>query len=207
MVGDEFLPAEAGPGSHNIFYTFTTDQGCVTKTKKVTLVSDSIPVINLMPQDTTLEVGEHIQYDAGPGFSNYFWTTGDTTRTAIVFYTEQLPQNDTIRVVGVVNNCVSIGEAVLHKAKTTGITQYPVKIVPVYPNPSHGKFTLEVGDLSSSCIVRLLDVRGHVLEKRNYKSWGDKGKMAFNFSYLHKGIYFLVIQTVQRTVVAKVIIQ
>ena len=207
MYNDVFFPADAGPGSHKIFYTFTTDQGCVAKTNSVTVVSDSIPVINLTPKDTTLRSGEHIQYDARPGFSNYFWTTGDTTRTAIVFYSDQLPDNDTVRVVGLVNNCVSIGEAVLHMGKTTGITPYPVKLLPVYPNPNHGKFTVKVGVLTSSFIARLLNIRGHVLEKKIYNLRKANSKITFDFSYLHKGIYFLVIQNAHRTAVAKVIIQ
>jgi len=63
----------------------------------------------------------------------------------------------------------------------------------IYPNPTEGRFAVEIGNLSNSVQGKmyLLDTNGRLLEKKDVRS---EGKIDFDLSQKTTGIYLLNIQ-------------
>lgn len=202
-----FYPKNAGEGQHEITYIYKTEEGCLSKKTKVTLVSPPVPEIYLTPYDTTLELGGQVTYDAGDGFEHYFWTTGDTTRVIKVTYQNQQVGVDTIRVAGIVNSCVSYGEAILYLGQMTGIDFYHVEMVIAYPNPNKGKFSIRIGTIDEPFSIKVLDASGKLIHQENHQAVFSPEELKFNLHQLHSGIYFVCICAGKQTVFSKFIIQ
>ncbi|MBN2637689.1 MAG: T9SS type A sorting domain-containing protein [Bacteroidales bacterium] len=207
IVDGVFFPEKAGEGNHEIKYIYKTDEGCLPQKVKVTTVSPPVPEIHLTPQDTTLDLGEHVTYDAGAGFDHYFWTTGDTTRVINIFYQNQMAGVDTIHVAGIVNSCVSFGEAVLYFGQITDIINYTVEMVSAYPNPNSGKFFVKLGTIDKPFSIRVLEASGKLIYQENHQAIPSSGELKFDLHQLHSGIYFVCICAGKQTAFSKIIIQ
>jgi gliding motility-associated-like protein len=73
-----YFPTE---GTYSI--RLTVDAGLPTEQQACKEITVLKPVISL-GNDTNLCEGSHLTLDAGSGFSSWFWSTGDTTRTITV---------------------------------------------------------------------------------------------------------------------------
>jgi hypothetical protein len=61
----------------------------------------------------------------------------------------------------------------------------------VYPNPSDGRFTLEIGKLNSQKVmVEILDITGKVVYRNDFNALGNL-KETIDMQHLTKGMYFL----------------
>ena len=78
MAIDTFQVKMMGAGSHQVMYEYTDNKGCKN-------IASSNVVVNNMPTlsiaDKTVCAGESATFDAGPGFSLYYWNTAANTRT------------------------------------------------------------------------------------------------------------------------------
>ena len=78
MAIDTFQVKMMGAGSHQVMYEYTDNNGCKN-------IASSNVVVNNMPTlsiaDKTVCAGESATFDAGPGFSLYYWNTAANTRT------------------------------------------------------------------------------------------------------------------------------
>ena len=78
MAIDTFQVKMMGAGSHQVMYEYTDNKGCKN-------IASSNVVVNNMPTlsiaDKTVCAGESATFDAGPGFSLYYWNNAANTRT------------------------------------------------------------------------------------------------------------------------------
>lgn len=207
MQGDVFSPSNAGKGFHDIVYTFTTDHGCTSKSTKRTLISGPVPTIKLSPADTTLKEGGSVDYDAGPGFTHYYWTTGDTTRKIEVDYAKAFSEIDTIRVEGLVDNCVSVGSAVVRFSQISGIPKNKIKMTTAFPNPNDGQFYINYNRKEAAFVIKVYDFSGKVVLEKKHHGLNPDGRIQFNLQGLQSGIYFVSLYFKSEVIVAKVIIR
>ena len=207
VQGDVFTPNDAGKGFHDIVYTYTNDQGCTATSTQRTLISGPVPAIHLSPADTALKEGGSVVYDAGPGFTHYYWTTGDTTQKIQVNYSRTLPETDTIKVAGLIDNCVSVGSAVLRFSSITGIPENRIKMTSVFPNPNGGRFYINYDSQGKTFVIKIYDFSGKVVFEKLHQPTNPDGRIRFNLPGLQPGIYFVSLYFGSKVTVAKMIIR
>ena len=165
------------------------------------LTVDQLPTVNL-GADTIICNGCSITLDAGAGFANYNWPTGDTTQTIIVdssgTYTVQVTD---------ANGCVGGDTIVLDIVSGTNQSAIDNRqSIIVNPNPNTGQFTLlmlpEVVMTETS--VCLYNVLGEAIYKNDKI---NKSYLKFDISDHSKGIYFVKVIKGKDLFVAKVIYQ
>ncbi len=207
MEGNVFSPSKAGTGSHEITYFYTSKQGCTSKGVNSTVISVPVPAIKLFPSDTTLKSGGFVSYDAGTGFTHYYWTTGDTTREIEVNYNRAFLGADTIKVEGLIDNCISVGVALLRFSKLTGLSENHIKLTSVFPNPNHGQFFMNCSGREASFIIKVYSFSGKTVFEEKYQAINGNNKIKFDLSKLKVGIYFVCLYEKLEATVAEVIIQ
>lgn len=116
VSGDLFFPGLAGVGNTTVSYTYTDVTGCSTT------VTDDYAVLQApevdLGNDTTVC---SITLDAGPGYDDYAWSSGDTTQLVDVLITG-------VYEVTVTDGNGCIGEDAI------GITVNPIPAPQVTPN-------------------------------------------------------------------------
>lgn len=160
--------------------------------------SDSIdvivnnPVVNL-GNDTTIKIDQSIILDAGFGFVDYDWSTGDITQTVTI--------DSTVLSLGLSSVMVTVTDNIGCTASDTiSITVLPSAIedvvetinLQVYPNPSKGLVTIKIDDYKTNQIrFDITDLAGRVLysEQLSLESGNLVKKM--DLSTFAKGVYLM----------------
>lgn len=77
----------------------------------------------------------------------------------------------------------------------TGIsTQKLNKPIKLFPNPNDGKFTIAEELFSPNAMLKLYDVVGNLISEKEMRSFATTNETyQFDFSYLPKGLYYLVL--------------
>ena len=77
----------------------------------------------------------------------------------------------------------------------TGIsTQKLNKPIKIFPNPNDGKFTIAEKLFSPNAMLKIYDVVGNLISEKEMRSFSTTTEMyQFDFSYLPKGLYYLVL--------------
>lgn len=130
-----FYPNQADTGINYVWYTYLDVAGCIgSDTVKVTIVEvpDPLPL-----PDDTICADAYIYLDAGEGFDNYLWSTGDTLPTIQVDTSKAVIGYNEIRVYVTKDGCAG-----LDTAKITFINCHPGfgetenMGIRVFPNPA-----------------------------------------------------------------------
>jgi hypothetical protein len=152
------------------------------------------PQVNLGP-DTVANQGYVL--DAGPGFVNYYWSTGETTQSITV-------NGSGAYSVTVVTSagCVA-SDAVF--IIITGIEELAAQFgAKVYPNPSAGQFTIQLPNNRMALQAVITDMTGKVVYS---ESLTNQTTYTVNLEGTAKGVYFLQLTDGQKTVTQKLIIK
>jgi len=203
--GNVFFPFLAGPGLHTLYYTVANEGECAGIDSATTFIYGPIPEINLHPADTTLLEGGMVTYDAGSGFSNYYWTTGDTTRIVHVFYSDYPNGTDTITVIGLAGACTSVGSAVIHFGETTGLTDFSDADFQVYPNPNQGVFSINWPASTEKFTFSLSDLIGHVIFSKEISR--DETQLKLVVPGLTPGLYLIQLQSGNQYWIKKILVR
>ncbi len=76
----------------------------------------------------------------------------------------------------------------------------------LYPNPSKGVFDLELGNNESNMKVFIVNSMGQIVYENTIEKFGNKSEK-INLSACAKGMYFVVVQTKDKQVAKKIIIE
>ncbi|MCX6274174.1 MAG: T9SS type A sorting domain-containing protein [Bacteroidetes bacterium] len=194
-----------GIGTYNIPFLATTTTyyaqtgfSCPSLTRdSVTATIYNLPVIDLGP-DTLIVCGDTITLDAGAGYSMYLWSNSATTQTIDV---------DTLGDYSVMvidtNGCAN--QDTLHVDCYVGITALnAMNNVNVYPNPSTGIITVELGRSTSSATIRWIDLEGRLISEDVITGIHQKN---YDLTSVRKGVYLLQVISGDGVSVHRVIIQ
>jgi hypothetical protein len=80
---NDFEPATAGLGTHDITYTYTDVNGCVNSETQTTTVN-ALPTPVITPSSVAFCEGDYAILDGGAGFTNYDWSTGFNGQQSLV---------------------------------------------------------------------------------------------------------------------------
>jgi len=207
IKGNVFSPDSAGPGNHDIFYSYISLAGCMGKFGKETFVYGPVPAINLRPADTTLHPGGFVRYNAGPGFNAYYWTTGDTSQKIRVNYGNFPIGTDTIHVVGVTGSCSSVGSAAITFDKTTGIIHTRLKPLLLYPNPAHTAVFISFRGDGKPFTIDIFDALGKRIYTKQQVACSGNCSVKLDVSHLKPGIYYVWLDNEAKSYFSKMVIQ
>jgi hypothetical protein len=156
------------------------------------------PMSNL-PNDTTVCGGKTVVLDPGAGYDSYLWFDGTTTQTYTVDSTG-IGYGGKFIAVNITDNGCSIEDSTLVLFKNcVGIDNAIINAsLRVYPNPV--TYYLYIDNQSNINInhIEIIRVDGQLV-----RTIADYKTTKINVSDLSKGIYYLRIQSEQKTIVKK----
>ncbi len=202
-----FSPADAGPGNHTVVYRYISREGCAGNSEKQVYVYGPVPAIHLMPADTTLHPGGYVQYDAGPGFDAYYWSTGDMTQKVRVRYGELSPGKDTVHVVAITGGCSSAGSAVVTFEGVSGTVKTRVEPLALYPNPARRTVFVTLPDKGMPLVLEVFDRLGKKVLHRQFSACPGKCVLKLDVSSLKPGVYFVWVENGASSYFSKMIVQ
>ncbi len=202
-----FSPKQAGPGNHAVSYVFISREGCVGKSTKETFVYGPVPAIHLVPADTTLYPDGSVQYDAGPGFDSYYWTTGAVTRTIKVNYGDFPLGTTTIRVVGITGGCSSVDSAVITFAAPAGMINSKTEKIAVFPNPARREISVVFPGNGKPSLLEIFDMTGRKWIEKRLPACSGSCKTTLFLPRLKPGYYSLWIHNSSGSYFSKIIVQ
>ncbi len=140
--------------------------------------------------DTAFEAGYSLILDAGPSFTNYSWSTSETTQTIEVSSagTYSVTVTDT-------NNCTATD--VIGVTTYTGLfgTSGITGSLNAYPLPARDKVTLEyIKTVSSETNIRLFNPEGRLVYFESIHASPGPQKVELHLQHLSSGIYFLSLE-------------
>ncbi len=147
--------------------------------------TDLIPYI-----DTTICEGDAVILDAGGGYIDYYWTTGETTQTVSV------NSPGVYKVFVFTGSCI-LSDSVVVNVEICSSDRNMLnsnKSPKVYPNPGNGIYTIELPAHESEKIsMHILDILGHEVYTDIIET--KENIVSFDISNLEPGIYYLNIET------------
>lgn len=174
------------------------------------VVDLSSPIANL-GNDTAFFFLDSITLDAGSGFTSYLWSTGDTTQTIIINGIDLINHpfmSDTFSVI-VTNSLGCLAYDSIRVGVYTSIQENRNNIhVNVFPNPSNGKFNIEIETNKPEQIeLCIFNLQGQLVSCRNENVSFSNNIITYDYSKLPKGIYFLRLKTETSLITEKIVIQ
>ncbi|NQU32313.1 MAG: T9SS type A sorting domain-containing protein [Bacteroidetes bacterium] len=206
IVGDRFIPAAAGSGVHEVYYSLTNAENCTGRDTVITTVYSSGGSINL-GDDFTLQLNESKLLDAGSGFDNYYWTTGETTQTITVVGTAKPTGTYEYAVMGVIHGCSTRGSVTITFVDPDGYDEVHLPNLSIYPNPNLGKFTIKFSSVEKDISINITNIQGNDIYRNQKVSCDKDCKVEIDLVGINSGFYFLQISTPTGLSTAKIIIK
>lgn len=158
-----------------------------------------VPSVSLGP-DQAVKASGFIFLDAGPGFSNYLWSTGAITQT-ITIPAHTVGGGPHIFWVQVTNSagCSAADTVVVDVIDDIGTGLMPGQNpeIKIFPNPSSGMVEIQLPDACHSIVqVNLLSYDGKTVYSTDGKPDMDN-RMPLDLSHLGNGVYFIRVVTDQ----------
>ncbi|MDP3442530.1 MAG: T9SS type A sorting domain-containing protein, partial [Ignavibacteria bacterium] len=211
MISNIFKPSIAGPGGHEIIYTYTNDFECVDKDTTNTFVIGFDMVIDI-GSDSLICPANSITLDAGDGFSSYQWSTGQTTQQITIQGTSYQPGTSRIiSVVGILNGCVAAGSMNLTIKNDCYIGFSEIqdkKPYTIAPNPSTGSFKIKWNAPVKAVSLNLFDLKGQsLLQQNNIADLGIDQELSVVVPYSQKGLFLLYLYVDQSVYISKILVE
>lgn len=170
----------ANPGT---YWVQVTDACGLTDSDSMTVSADSPQGVEL-GNDTVLCAGDQIVLDAGAGFDTYLWQDNSTSAS----YTVNLPGTYFVSAINAagcsyadtitIDPCVGVSESNSEFALT------------VFPNPTDGSFSIDLGDIYNTVTITITDLRGKIIQSETYY---DSQLLELELNEA-PGVYLLVIE-------------
>lgn len=181
----------AGPLS----VTVTDSNGCTT--------TDSIDILSLAPgltidlgPDITIMQGDSATIDAGPGFTSYSWSHGDTTQTT------------TVNVAGtysvtVMDSTGCSGSDTITLNVIVGFNNHLHQTIEIFPNPSTAQFSIR--SKHSLHDIRIIDALGKHIEFELIRQ--NANYFEVNLAAVSQGIYYIQLGVNQTRISKKLLVR
>ncbi len=175
------------------YYVQANDGICPSNRVAVTAYIYTPPSVSL--GNDTMIIAASYPLDAGPGFSLYSWSNGATSQTINV----NTP-DDYCVIVTDFNGCTATD--CVHIDITDDIKDISKNNFSIYPNPSHGKVTIDLPSAPVNPFVSLMDITGKTIRQFNVTS----GKTVLDLSSFARGIYMLKVEMKENSSVQRIVI-
>lgn len=175
-----------------VFYHFGYNpQGkCSSKREPIEAYVD-VPHVDLGTDSIYQQQNTTLNLDAGAGFSEYLWSTGDTTQTlSIVLNNDWLNYNLLMVQVKSKFGCVASDTMVIYVLPTS-ITEFESKQFSIYPNPASDFIYCQIDkeSLQDELTLNLYNSSGGLVKKM--RSHKNESLFKFPIHEIANGIYYL----------------
>ncbi len=163
---------------------------------KLNLFVYPLPYINL-GNDTTINISDTININAGSGFNSYLWNNGSTDSIITVYgsigqgiYTYYVNVTDT-------NGCSNSDTIFITITTEDGYIELNNTIkVNIYPNPVQDKLNIEInGLIDNDLSIEFFDINGEKLFNKNFNNNSDVIYETIDLSNYANGVYFIIIKS------------
>ncbi|MDI6832879.1 MAG: T9SS type A sorting domain-containing protein [Bacteroidales bacterium] len=163
---------------------------------KLNLFVYPLPYINL-GNDTTINISDTININAGSGFNSYLWNNGSTDSLITVYgsigqgiYTYYVNVTDT-------NGCSNSDTIIITITTEDGYIELNNTIkVNIYPNPVQDKLNIEInGLIDNDLSIEFFDINGEKLLNKNFNNNSDVIYETIDLSNYANGVYFIIIKS------------
>jgi hypothetical protein len=205
--GNHFKPEVLQTGIYDYYLTQTISE-VESNPSKLTLTVNPLPDLTLTDKQTITKE-DSAKLDAGEGFSQYHWNTGDTTQT-IYIRGEDYETGDHKFWVEVENDygCKSSDTTLVTIEKSSGLKSFDQELINIYPNPNTGKLFIQIKELQSKSIkVHLHSLAGQVVYNRNIPDIKREETFKIDLSDQTPGIYMLRLSTDHTVISRKIILK
>ena len=178
------------PTQNTVYSVAAIDSNFCFLTASVSVIMAQNPTVTASSNRTTMCVNETNTISA-TGATSYSWSSGFTTASFVLTPTNSVIYSYT--VTGTANNnCTSVATIKIIVNSCTGLVENNFNDASwtVYPNPSSGKYSLQLNEASIYQLT-LMDVSGRIVDHRTI----DASQYLLDISEYSKGIYYLNIVT------------
>ena len=195
------------PGSY--LNTFISSNSCDSLVNTVLSYFQSPPLnISSSPNPAEICLGDTITLEGSTGFDQYYWIS----ENAVIGQNQQIelsPSQDFWYLLKAIdsNGCVSNEDIMVYvDTCATSVDELLFTNISVYPNPSTGIFTLKWDNTTNkNSTLKVMNSVGEVVYSEILMI-GENEKQ-INISKFSKGIYLLEIETKNRIINKKLIVQ
>jgi len=160
------------------------------------LFVNPLPYINL-GNDTTINISDTININAGSGFNSYLWSNGSIDSIITVY--GSMGQGIYSYYVNVtdINGCSNSDTIFITITTEDGYIELNNTIkVNIYPNPVKDKLNIEInGLIDNDLSIEFFDINGEKLLNKNFNSNSDVIYENIDLSNYANGVYFIIIKS------------
>lgn len=192
------VPTETGIYTLNVSNALS---GCVDNGDELNVTVNPIPTVDLGDDIVTVDATEIL--DAGAGFSDYDWSTGESSQTITVSTTDEY-----IVIVTDGNGCSN--SDTIHVAFTAGIQNLDGSIAEAYifPNPTKGMISVELkGYNDEQLTIEILDLNGKMVQEYEFKNISTNFSTQFDLTNLNEGVYLMKIVSSKSTTTNRIVLK
>lgn len=186
----------------------TSNSGCVNS-DSVNLTILQSPIVDL-GKDTALGI-QHIalssyKLNANDGFVSYLWSTGSTAKFIDIDDSYGLGVHEFSVIVTGSNGCQGYDTILIEIQDISAIGDIQGIGFSIHPNPSSGKFTLDVEQMSGNAKLHVVDILGKIVLSKNLElNKANKG-IELNMVDFPSGMYTLYLKNEKGLKAVKLVI-
>lgn len=168
------------------------------------LTFDYVSTLTVTPDGSTeITEGDTLGLEANTGFTDYVWSTGETTTNISVTEpgTYVLSATDA-------NGCVQVVETEVTLFSSIADLNAFDQSLNIFPNPNTGNFSINFVLAKNQIVnVEMINLQGQVVSTQSIKATTGSNSLPVNVSSVAKGIYFVKIQTIDGAITRRVSVQ
>ena len=165
--------------------------------------------------DTTIIQGNSVLLGGTPSASggtagySYFWTPFTWLNNDTIANPTATPSDTILYTLFVsdANGCTDSSSIMVNVATIVSFENFSDDtFIKIFPNPSHGKFEIELSNIKTSFYLTISNNSGQIMYSKKYEKGSLKNKNIIDLSGAAKGDYYLKIKNTDIDITKKIIL-
>ncbi|MCP4309770.1 MAG: T9SS type A sorting domain-containing protein, partial [Bacteroidetes bacterium] len=188
-------------------YMVSVGHVCGSTTDDIEVTFNDLPLVDL-GKDVTITTVEELTLDAGDGFSEYLWSTGETGKEIQLSDLSPGLYEYSV-VVSDNNNCSNTDTIIVTVKLEIGIENAVLdRSLRIYPNPAGNRFFVETdGSINSDILISIYDGTGKLLLLEKWEKLSQSQPREVDVSDFFGGIYVVRFSSDEDAAIRKLILK
>ncbi|GEM_PF-3081567 len=203
LFGSQYY--ETGISGGDYFVQITDNNNCSNHSDTVHVTINPLPVVDIGNDTTILIVTSgYVFLDAGSGYADYEWSTGDTTQQITLTASSLGVGMHSINItVTDTNGCIGYDMINITVVSGAGIEEELSGDMSIYPNPTEGSFVITTSGNLQEKYIEIFDPKGGKVFEKNLLNASEN---KIDLSGYPEGIYLIKITTDSGVIKKKLVI-